>query len=97
VLPAWDPLRAAEEQAVLGHLTKGRLYAGFARAYQDRWVNVLGQQYHVTGAPMDGSAIDQYNRSVHQEAVQVDQGFMPWDEEIRQIELFAKHVIPHFR
>ena len=55
VLPAWDPIRAAEELAVLDQLTKGRIYAGFARGYQDRWVNVLGQQYHVTGAPMDGS------------------------------------------
>ena len=26
-----------------------------------------------------------------------DQGFMPWDEEMRQIELFAKHIIPEFR
>ena len=50
VLPAWDPLRVAEEIAVLDHLTKGRFYAGFAGGYQDRWVNVLGQQYHATGA-----------------------------------------------
>src|SRR5689334_21181929 len=69
VLPAWDPLRAAEELAVFDQLTKGRLYAGFARGYQDRWVNVLGQQYHVTGAPMDGSSIDQHNRKVYEEAV----------------------------
>ena len=26
-----------------------------------------------------------------------DQGFMPWEEEVRQIELFAKHIIPAFR
>ena len=26
-----------------------------------------------------------------------DQGFMPWDEEMRQIELFAEHIIPAFR
>jgi len=26
-----------------------------------------------------------------------DQGFMPWEEEMRQIELFAKHIIPEFR
>jgi alkanesulfonate monooxygenase SsuD/methylene tetrahydromethanopterin reductase-like flavin-dependent oxidoreductase (luciferase family) len=26
-----------------------------------------------------------------------DQGFMPWEEEVRQIELFAKHIIPNFR
>jgi alkanesulfonate monooxygenase SsuD/methylene tetrahydromethanopterin reductase-like flavin-dependent oxidoreductase (luciferase family) len=70
-LPAWDPLRAAEEIAVLDHLTKGRFYAGFARGYQDRWVNVLGQQYHATGAPMDGSSIDQHNRDVYEEMVEI--------------------------
>jgi alkanesulfonate monooxygenase SsuD/methylene tetrahydromethanopterin reductase-like flavin-dependent oxidoreductase (luciferase family) len=79
VLPAWDPIRAAEELAVFDHLTKGRLYAGFARGYQDRWVNVLGQQYHVTGAPMDGSSIDQHNRKVYEEAVKVIK--KSWTEE----------------
>ena len=71
VLPSWDPLRAAEELAVLDHLTKGRVFAGFARGYQDRWVNVLGQQYHVTGAPMDGSSIDNHNRRVYEEIVTI--------------------------
>jgi alkanesulfonate monooxygenase SsuD/methylene tetrahydromethanopterin reductase-like flavin-dependent oxidoreductase (luciferase family) len=79
VLPAWDPLRAAEELAILDQLTKGRVYAGFARGYQDRWVNVLGQQYHATGAPMDGSAIDQHNRHVYEETLKVIK--MAWTEE----------------
>ena len=79
VLPAWDPIRAAEELAVFDHLTKGRLFAGFARGYQDRWVNVMGQQYHVTGAPMDGSSIDQHNRKVYEEMVQVIR--KAWTEE----------------
>ena len=71
VLPGWDPIRAAEELAILDHLTRGRVYAGFARGYQDRWVNVLGQQYHVTGAPMDGSSIDNHNRRVYEETLKV--------------------------
>jgi alkanesulfonate monooxygenase SsuD/methylene tetrahydromethanopterin reductase-like flavin-dependent oxidoreductase (luciferase family) len=79
VLPSWDPIRAAEELAVLDHLTKGRIYAGFARGYQDRWVNVLGQQYHVTGAPMDGSSIDNHNRKVYEETLKVIK--MAWTEE----------------
>ena len=79
VLPAWDPIRAAEELAVLDQLTKGRIYAGFARGYQDRWVNVLGQQYHVTGAPMDGSAVDNHNRSVYEETLKVIK--KAWTEE----------------
>jgi alkanesulfonate monooxygenase SsuD/methylene tetrahydromethanopterin reductase-like flavin-dependent oxidoreductase (luciferase family) len=79
VLPTWDPIRAAEELAVLDHLTRGRIYAGFARGYQDRWVNVLGQQYHVTGAPMDGSAIDNHNRKVYEETLKVIK--KAWTEE----------------
>lgn len=79
VLPSWDPLRCAEELAVLDHLTKGRIYAGFARGYQDRWVNVLGQQYHVTGAPMDGSSIDNHNRKVYEETLKVIR--MAWTQE----------------
>ena len=79
VLPSWDPLRCAEELAVLDHLTKGRICAGFARGYQDRWVNVLGQQYHVTGAPMDGSSIDNHNRKVYEETLKVMK--MAWTQE----------------
>jgi len=79
VLPSWDPIRVAEELAVLDHLTKGRIYAGFARGYQDRWVNVLGQQYHVTSAPMDGSAIDNHNRKVYEETLKVIR--MAWTQE----------------
>src|SRR5438067_13412734 len=59
VLPAWSPIRAAEELAFLDQLTKGRLYAGLARGYQDRWVNVLGQGVPVQAAPMEGSPVDQ--------------------------------------
>jgi alkanesulfonate monooxygenase SsuD/methylene tetrahydromethanopterin reductase-like flavin-dependent oxidoreductase (luciferase family) len=79
VLPAWDPLRAAEEIAVFDQLTKGRFYAGFARGYQDRWVNVLGQQYHVTGAPMDGSSIDNHNRKIYEENLKIIK--KAWTEE----------------
>ena len=79
VLPSWDPLRCAEELAVLDHLTKGRIYAGFARGYQDRWVNVLDQQYHITGAPMDGSSIDNHNRKVYEETLKLIK--KAWTEE----------------
>ncbi len=71
VVPAWDPIRLAEETAVLDHLTGGRFCIGLARGYQDRWVNVLGQKYGVKGAPMDGSAADLANRDVYEELVEV--------------------------
>jgi len=67
VLPSWDPLRLAEETAMLDHMLQGRFFVGLARGYQDRWVSVLGQKYHTAGAPMDGSYIDQHNRKVFEE------------------------------
>lgn len=79
VLPTWDPIRIAEEIAVLDHLTQGRFIAGFARGYQDRWTNVLGQHYHVTGAPMDGSEVDAHNRAVFEEVFKIMK--MAWTEE----------------
>lgn len=79
VLPTWDPIRVAEEIAVLDHLTKGRFIAGFARGYQDRWTNVLGQHYHVTGAPMDGSEVDAHNRAVFEEVFKIMK--MCWAQE----------------
>ena len=79
VLPSWDSIRCAEELAVLDHLTQGRLIVGFARGYQDRWTNVLGQNYHVTGAPMDGSETDLHNRKVFEEVFKIIK--MAWTQE----------------
>ena len=67
VLTTWDPIRVAEELAVLDHLTKGRLMAGFARGYQDRWVAVLGQKYRVRGTQSDKSATNERNRKLFEE------------------------------
>jgi len=43
VMSTQNPIRVAEETAILDHLTKGRCFVGFARGYQSRWTNVLGQ------------------------------------------------------
>lgn len=45
VLPTQNPLRVAEDVAMLDQMTKGRAFVGFARGYQPRWVNTLGQHY----------------------------------------------------
>ena len=45
VLPCHNPIRVAEDIAILDQVTKGRAFAGFARGYQPRWVNTLGQHY----------------------------------------------------
>ncbi|MQA16752.1 MAG: LLM class flavin-dependent oxidoreductase [Pseudonocardiaceae bacterium] len=82
VLPANNPLRVAEELAVLDHLTKGRVYAGFARGYQDRWSNVLGQQVPVQGTPMDGGEVDKHNRRVHEEYEDII--YKAWSDDLLQ-------------
>jgi alkanesulfonate monooxygenase SsuD/methylene tetrahydromethanopterin reductase-like flavin-dependent oxidoreductase (luciferase family) len=43
VLTATNPIRAAEDVALLDHLSGGRCGVGFARGYQKRWVQVLSQ------------------------------------------------------
>ena len=43
VMSTQNPIRVAEEVAILDHLTRGRCFVGFARGYQSRWTNVLGQ------------------------------------------------------
>ena len=43
VMSAQNPIRVAEETAILDHLSRGRTFVGFARGYQSRWTNILGQ------------------------------------------------------
>jgi len=45
VLPSQNPIRVAEDIAMLDQMIQGRSFAGFARGYQPRWVNTLGQQF----------------------------------------------------
>lgn len=49
VLPCHHPIRIAEDIAMLDQMLQGRTFAGFARGYQPRWVNVLGQHYDTLG------------------------------------------------
>ena len=69
VLPAHNPIRVAEDIAMLDHMTGGRALAGFARGYQRRWVDTLAQQIHGVHAarPGDHDAIDAANRAAFEE------------------------------
>jgi alkanesulfonate monooxygenase SsuD/methylene tetrahydromethanopterin reductase-like flavin-dependent oxidoreductase (luciferase family) len=69
VLPAQNPLRVAEDIAMLDHMSGGRANAGFARGYQRRWVDVMAQQLHgIHGAtPGQHDAIDEANREAFEE------------------------------
>src|SRR5262249_53142549 len=78
-LPTWDPIRLAEEIAMLDHLSQGRFLPGIGRGYQDRWVKVLGQKYAVGGAPSDGSDADKHNREVFEEVYRIMK--LAWTED----------------
>jgi alkanesulfonate monooxygenase SsuD/methylene tetrahydromethanopterin reductase-like flavin-dependent oxidoreductase (luciferase family) len=73
VLPANNPIRVAEDIALLDHMTGGRAYAGFARGYQRRWVDIMAQQTHgIHGAlPHQHDEIDAANRAAFEECYQI--------------------------
>ena len=57
VMSTRDPIRVAEETAVLDHMANGRTFVGFARGYQSRWTNVLGQHYGARATKSPQAAI----------------------------------------
>jgi alkanesulfonate monooxygenase SsuD/methylene tetrahydromethanopterin reductase-like flavin-dependent oxidoreductase (luciferase family) len=71
VLPAASPLRVAEDIAMLDQMSGGRAYAGFARGYQQRWVNTLAQHIHVGATRSDRSELDAINRAAFEEALEI--------------------------
>jgi alkanesulfonate monooxygenase SsuD/methylene tetrahydromethanopterin reductase-like flavin-dependent oxidoreductase (luciferase family) len=71
VLPGWNPLRLAIEIGWLDQFTKGRTFVGFARGYQHRWLNQMGQKLHVSATTSDQSEIDRTNRKVFEEVFQI--------------------------
>jgi alkanesulfonate monooxygenase SsuD/methylene tetrahydromethanopterin reductase-like flavin-dependent oxidoreductase (luciferase family) len=70
-ISAGDPIRVAEETAILDHLTEGRSFVGFARGYQNRWTNVLGQKLGAVATMSDKSEADARNREIFEEQVEV--------------------------
>ncbi|MFC5994353.1 LLM class flavin-dependent oxidoreductase [Pseudonocardia hispaniensis] len=62
VLPFQNPIRLAEDIAMLDHMSRGRAFVGIARGYQKRWADVLGQTYNVGATFSDRSERDLANR-----------------------------------
>jgi alkanesulfonate monooxygenase SsuD/methylene tetrahydromethanopterin reductase-like flavin-dependent oxidoreductase (luciferase family) len=79
VMATQDPIRVAEETAILDHLTRGRFFVGFARGYQSRWTNILGQFTESVATVSDGSAEDRKNRDIFEE--RVDMVLRCWEED----------------
>ncbi|MFT5181857.1 MAG: alkanesulfonate monooxygenase SsuD, partial [Alphaproteobacteria bacterium] len=66
-----DPIRVAEETAIIDHLTKGKFWVGFARGYQSRWTNIIGQFSDSVATVSDGSDNDKRNREIFEERVEM--------------------------
>ncbi len=78
VMGTHNPLRVAEETAVLDHILKGRFFVGFARGYQARWVRTLGQQFNTLPTLSSreteaDSRADDVNQKVFREMVAIVQ------------------------
>jgi alkanesulfonate monooxygenase SsuD/methylene tetrahydromethanopterin reductase-like flavin-dependent oxidoreductase (luciferase family) len=84
VMATQDPIRVAEETAILDHLTKGKYFVGFARGYQARWANVLGQFSDSVATLSDGGAGDARNRDIFEERVEMVLKF--WTEESSRVQ-----------
>lgn len=79
VMATQDPVRIAEETAILDHICNGRYFVGFARGYQSRWTNTLGQFTETKAAISDGGQDDERNRQIFEE--RVDMVLKCWQED----------------
>ena len=82
-----NPLRVAEDTAVLDHLTRGKSFVGFSRGYQRRWTNVLGQHYGSRSTSSPANRDSDYNAALAADSLkqQVE------DDRINR-EVFEEHV-----
>ncbi|MES2534268.1 MAG: LLM class flavin-dependent oxidoreductase [Pseudomonadota bacterium] len=74
-LPTHNPVRVAEEIATLDHMLQGRLYVGFTRGYQPRWVDSYAAIKGVNATGPQNAKVkdaqDVMNREVFEESLQV--------------------------
>ncbi len=79
VMSAANPIRVAEETAILDHLMEGRTFVGFSRGFQSRWTDLLGQHLGTKATRSDSSSDDELNREIFEEAVDIV--LKAWTEE----------------
>ena len=91
VMATHNPVRVAEETAVINHLARGRSFVGLARGYQSRWTNVLGQHFGTRATKSPSAAI--YNPATQgagfSTATQVANDL---EDDRRNREIFEDHV-----
>jgi len=61
-LTAMNPIKVAEDIALLDHMSGGRAFAGFSRGNTPRWTATMGQHINITATESDRSEADRRNR-----------------------------------
>jgi alkanesulfonate monooxygenase SsuD/methylene tetrahydromethanopterin reductase-like flavin-dependent oxidoreductase (luciferase family) len=61
-LTAMNPIKVAEDIAMLDQMTGGRAFAGFSRGNTPRWTATMGQHIDITSTESDKSEADMRNR-----------------------------------
>jgi alkanesulfonate monooxygenase SsuD/methylene tetrahydromethanopterin reductase-like flavin-dependent oxidoreductase (luciferase family) len=91
VLATHNPIRVAEETAVINQLARGRSFVGLARGYQSRWTNVLGQHYGTRATKSPTAAI--YNVQTQIAGFsQETTGKKDLEDDARNRRIFEDHV-----
>lgn len=70
VLPSQNPINLAENIAMVSQMLDGRVFAGFARGYQPRWVNVIGQHVGLSD-PASGPEYEDLKRELFEEHFEI--------------------------
>jgi alkanesulfonate monooxygenase SsuD/methylene tetrahydromethanopterin reductase-like flavin-dependent oxidoreductase (luciferase family) len=71
VMTTQNPIRVAEETAVLDHLSNGRYFVGLARGYQSRWMQTIGQHYGARATTSPEGEDNAINRRIFEEHVEM--------------------------
>lgn len=88
VVGTHDPIRLAEQCAMLDHMLQGRFFVGMARGYQARWVGTLGQKFGAPPLSRTDPRVDDINRKLLQEHFRIMQE--AWTSDLLQ------YRSPHF-
>ena len=83
-LTAVNPIKLAEDIALLDHFTDGRVFVGFTRGNTPRWTATFGQHLDITSAESDKSTADRHNRAALYENWQIIKSL--WTQETVRID-----------
>jgi alkanesulfonate monooxygenase SsuD/methylene tetrahydromethanopterin reductase-like flavin-dependent oxidoreductase (luciferase family) len=91
VIGTHNPIRVAEEAAVIDHLSGGRSFVGLARGYQSRWTNVLGQHFGARATKSPTAAV--YNPQTQLAGFSTATTLVKdLDDDARNRAIFEEHV-----